>query len=338
MRIYVVSPGVFNEGFNSALRGEGRWLLGISEVFASTGHEVVVFGESPLAEYFDRGVKFSSLSNFFPAECDLLISMTPYSDAPLLDKTKYSVILDQKFKPGKRILALFFPTSDAVYDSYPVIHPWDYQGRGTFIPLITHKNLSPPSFIRNRFHWHSKKPNDMPQYLIPVLRGIRRLCLQHSAQGLFVDGAWILYGEYPPDFAKSKALEAQFIFKEIMRRPGNESLDRWAPYDYSLSSIQSSKLLIGTHSPISSPSMAEISVSGGFPILFENQKNVPPYDTVDIPFIPLKSSEKEIEDFIVRLWTDEDLFCKSVLTCQKALQRNSYFEASKAIGKFLEEI
>jgi hypothetical protein len=338
MKIFIASPGFYYEGFNSKLRGEGRWLVHMAGVLSSVGHDVTIFSNDMVRPYTDRGVKFDSVLNVrSDRECDIVVSMDAFMDVPHLGKSDRSPLIAQ-LKAPKRVQALFFPTAQEVYDYIPVIHPWNWDNKGHFVPIITHSEVAPPAFDRTRFHWYSKHPDETPEYLVEVLKGLLGLITDHGATGgLFVDGAWIMSDTYR-NLISDKQEKAKALFAQIMQTGGSESLGNWAPYDYVQESIQKSKLLVGIHHPIAAPSQAEALAAGTLPIIFENQKQCPPFDQIDFPFIPLDSSESEIVEFITRAWTDKDFFEKSVLSGQEAIVDHAQDRASRLIVNFFEEL
>ncbi len=338
MRIFIASAGFFYDGFNSKLRGEGRWLVHMAGVLASAGHDVTIFSNDMIRPYTDQGADFDSILNVrSDIECDIVVSMGAFMGVPHLGQTELSPLIEQ-LKAPKRVQALFFPTAQEVYDHIPVIHPWNWEDKGHFVPIITHSALTPPGFDRTRFHWYSKHPDETPEYLVGVLKGLRDLVTGlGSTGGLFVDGAWIMSDTYR-NITPEKEQEAKTIFTQIMQTGDSESLGNWAPYDYIQESILNSKLLVGIHHPVAAPSMAEAVASGALPIIFENQKKCPPFDKCDFPFIPTDPSESEIVEFITKAWTDKDFFEKSVLLGQEAIVDHAQDRASRLIINFFEEL
>ncbi len=338
MKIFIASPGFYYDGFNSKLRGEGRWLVHMAGVLSNAGHDVTIFSNDMLRPYTDRGVSFESILNVrSDIECDIVVSMDAFMDVPHLGQTDRSPWIAQ-LKAPKRAQALFFPTAQEVYDYIPVIHPWNWEDKGHFVPIITHSEVGSPGFDRSRFHWYSKHPDETPEYLVGVLKGLLGLIRNHCAEGgLFVDGAWIMSDTYR-NITPAKEDEAKYLFTQIMQTGGSESLGTWAPYNYVQESIQKSKLLVGLHHPLAAPSMAEAVAAGTLPIIFENQKQCPPFDQCDFPFIPLDASESEIVEFITRAWTDKDFFEKSVLSGQEAIVDHAQDRASRLIINFFEEL
>ena len=339
MRIFISSPGQFYEGFNSKLRGEGRWLVNIAGALANGGHEVTVFSNHMMRSYTDRGVHFASGLDIRPGmECDIVVAMDAFPDVPHLAQPTDSASLLTTLMPAKRVQALFFPTGSEVYDYIDVIHPWNWGGRGHFVPLITHTEIVPPAFDRTNFYWYSKHPEETPEYLVGVLKGLRDLVTEHGCTGgLFVDGAWIM-SDFYQNITPEKEAIAKILFMQIMQTGGSESLVNWAPYDYIQNYINKSKLLVGIHHPTAAPSQGEALAAGVLPIIFENQKGCPPFDKCDFPFIPLDATDSEISEFITRAWVDKDFFEKSVLIGQEALVDHAQDRASSLIVNFFEEL
>ncbi len=337
MRIFIASPGFYYDGFNSKLRGEGRWLVHMAGVLVAAGHDVTIFSNDMVRPYTDQGVDFDSILNVrSDIECDIVVSMDAFVDVPHLGQTEISPLI-ARLKAPKKVQALFFPTAQEVYDYIPVIHPWKW-GKGHFVPIITHSAVTSPGFDRTRFHWYSKRPNETPEYLVGVLKGLLGLVTDHGATGgLFVDGVWISSDDYRNCTSETEE-ESKTIFTQIMQSGGSESLGTWAPYDYIQESILNSKLLVGIHHPVAAPSMAEALASGTFPVIFENQKSCPPFDKCDFPFIPLDSNESDIVEFITRAWLDKDFFEKSVLLGQEAIVDHAQDRASRLIINFFEEL
>ncbi len=347
MKIYISSPGQFYEGFNSRLRGEGRWLVHMAGILAQQGHQVAIFSNDPVKPYTSQGVLFSSIFNQFnDPNCDLLISMDSFPDLPdCFHKTNISPLL-ARFNPQHRVWAGFFPLgidgpNDVIYDIMPVIHPWNYEtcrsGKATHIPIITHTSLTPPDFNKSRFHWFSKNAHEEPQYITGVMQALFKLVKHHGAVGSFVDGPVIGSQRYHKEFPENKEQLTKILFKEIIAA-GSESFSQWMPYDYVQKLMSQSKLLVGVHHPVAAPSMAEIAAYGGFPIQFWNQKACPPFDHVDIPFIPENTSDEEVCDFILEMWTNEKLFTESVLTCQSAIADHALDKSAVIIKNFIEEV
>lgn len=343
MRIYISSPGQFYEGFNSKLRGEGRWLMHMAGVLARSGHEVAVFSNDPVRPYQDQGVTFSSIFNFqgHDLNCDVLVAMDSFSDLPGTHKTNITPLLDN-FNPQRRVWAGFFPCGDDdVYNYIPTIHPWNYQqcrdGKATWLPIITHVELQAPGFERKRFHWYSKNAHEEPKYIAGVMMALHELASKQEVVGSFVDGVQIGSQKYQKEYPQNKEDLTKILFKEILVK-GSESFSHWAPYDYVQSLMSQSKMLVGVHHPVAAPSMAEIVSYGGFPLQFKNQKDCPPYDQVDIPFIPEDASDEQVREFILEVWNNEELFTSTVLTCQEAIRGHGLDEAAVRINKFFEEL
>jgi len=307
-------------------------------VLSDAGHDVTIFSNDMVRPYTDREVVFDSILNVCSdRECDIVVSMDAFMDVPHLSKSARSPSIAQ-LKAPKRVQALFFPTAQEVYDYIPVIHPWNWEDKGHFVPIITHSEVASPAFDRTRFHWYSKRPDETPEYLVGVLKGLLGLVTDHgSSGGLFVDGAWIMSDTYR-NLISEKQKEARTLFTQIMQTGDSESLGNWAPYDYIQESILNSKLLVGIHHPVAAPSMAEALASGTFPVIFGNQKKCPPFDKCDFPFIPLDSNESDIVEFITRAWSDKDFFEKSVLLGQEAIVDHAQDRASRLIINFFEEL
>jgi hypothetical protein len=166
------------------------------------------------------------------------------------------------------------------------------------------------------------------------MRGLYELVTKHGACGSFVDGTHLESKRYQKNYPRDKEQLSKTLFEEIIAA-GSESFPCWAPYNYVQQLMSQSKLLVGVHHPVAAPSMAEIVAHGGFPVQFENQHTCPPYNHVDIPFIPEGSSDEEIRDFIVEMWTNEDLFVRSVLTCQSAIETHSSASVSVIVENFI---
>lgn len=340
MKIYIVTPGHFYEGFNSRVRGEGRWLVHMAGVLVNQGHEVCIVSTDQLRPYQDNGVWFSSIYNKNEPDCDLMISMDPWMDVPHLHKTEWGQMLEE-YNPQKRVLALFFPTADEVYDYLPVIHPWNYQqvrdGKAHFLPTITHEVPKPPGFDRNRVYWYSKRPNEENTYLLGSILGAHAIIVGREAEGFFVDGAWIQQGEYRNcDPQKEAAIKS--LYQQILDTGRVDSLGTWAPYDHARNMMIGSKLLLGIEHPVAAPSMAEAAATGSFPVLFQSQTTVPPYDVIDLPCIPMDADDSQIREFILKAWDDREFFESTVLACQAAVEDHRQSRAAVRIQKFIEEL
>lgn len=342
MKIYISSPGQFYEGFNSKLRGEGRWLVHLAGILTQQGHRVAIFSNDPVRPYEHNGVVFTSIHNQLDSpECDLLIAMDSFPDLPeQFHKTNISPLLGE-FRPRNRVWAGFFPLGDydsPIYDMMPVIHPWNYDqcrnGRANFIPIVTHEEVHPPGFNKTRFHWYSKNAHEEPKYIAGVMMALHELVTKRGAAGSFVDGVQIGSQKYRKDYPQNKEDLTKILFKEILVK-GSESFSHWAPYDYVQQLMSQSKLLVGVHHPVAAPSMAEIAVYGGFPIQWKNQHDCPPYNYADIPFMEEDVSDEEVREFILEMWDNEELFTKSVLTCQEAISPHSRENASKIVEDFM---
>lgn len=345
MRVYISSPGQFFQGFNSRLRGEGRWLLHLAGALAENGHEVTIFSNDPVRPYKDKGVIFSSIHNFqgHDLNCDILVAMDSFSDLPGTHKTNITPVLDN-FRASKRVWAGFFPVGgdqEQIYSYIPTIHPWNYkpcrEGRATWLPIITHLDFQSPGFGRNRFHWYSKNAHEEPKYIMGVMSALYDLAMEKGAVGSFVDGVQIGSQKYRKDYPQNKEDLVKILFKEVVAK-GSESFSHWAPYDYVQQLMFRSKMLVGVHHPVAAPSMAEIVAHGGFPLQFKNQKDCPPYDQVDIPFVKEDASDEEVKEFILEAWNNEELFTKTVLTCQEAIVGHGKQQAAARINKFFEEL
>ncbi len=117
-----------------------------------------------------------------------------------------------------------------------------------------------------------------------------------------------------------------------------DSLAYWAPYDHAQRLMSKSKMMVGGHHPVVAPSMAESAASGAFPMLFENQATLPPYNTIDLPHIPMSSNDREVKEFILQVWDDRDLFESTILACQESIQDHQRDRAELIIKKFIEEL
>lgn len=337
-KIYIVTPGHFYEGFNSRIRGEGRWLVHVAGVLSNQGHSVSILSTDLIRTYKDRGVTFSSIYNDPPPDCDIMFSMDAWNDVPHLHKTKWTPLLD-RFRPQQRVQALFFPTTEEVYNYIPVIHPWKYQtvcqGLGYCLPVITHNKCLEPGFDRQGLHWFSKRADEEPQYILGAIRAMHELVVNKGAYAVFVDGRYIHQSAYR-NYDADKEKQTKILFEQMLATKRTVSLGRWAPYDFVREWMVNCKLLVGIHHPIAAPSMAEIAVSGGFPVLFGNQAECPPYDQIEFPHIPLSASDEEVKDFILKAWTDRDFFESTVLACQEAVQDHRQDRAAEIINQFVE--
>lgn len=340
MKIYIVSSGHFYEGFNSRLRGEGRWLVHLAEALVVQGHQVRIISTDRIRTYRDRGVLFSSIYEGGDPNCDLMVSMFPWEDVPRVKKNQWSATLNN-YNPRKRVLALFFPTEIEVYGHLPVIHPWNYdqvrRGLGNFIPVITHEECELPGFDRNHLYWFSKRPNETPDYLLGVIAAAHDLVVDKNVEALFVDGAHIHQGEYK-NYPAEKITAIKYLYGEMLNTGRVDSLANWAPYDHVRNIMSKTKMMIGIHNPGVAPSMVESAVSGAFPMLFENQAVLPPYDTINIPYIPMSSTETEVKEFILQVWNDRVLFESTVFACQDEVQDHKRSRATLIIQKFIEEL
>lgn len=348
MKIYISCPGQFYEGlgFNSKIRGEGRWLVHMSGVLAEQGHNVTIFSNDPVKPYKDRGVVFSSIFNLTSHDpcCDVLIAMDAFPDLPHVHKSGNVSPLLPKFRAGKRVWAAFFPLGgeqEEVYDIIPTIHPWNYQqcreGKGVCLPIIIYREVQPPGFHKKHIHWYSKNAHEEPKYILGVIQGLHKLVTCHGAVGSFVDGVQIESQKYRKEYPQPKEDQTKSLFREMIRL-GSESFSGWATYDYVQGLMSKSKLLVGVHHPVVAPSMAEIAAYGGFPVIFGNQKDCPPYDRVDIPFIPEDISDEQVCEFILDVWTNEDLFVHGVETCQSAIVEHAYGEVYQRVEQFIKSL
>jgi len=163
------------------------------------------------------------------------------------------------------------------------------------------------------------------------------LVTKHEACGSFVDGVHLSDKRYQKNYPHDKEQLTKTLFKEIIEA-GSESFPCWATYNYVQQLMSQTKLLVGVHHPVAAPSMAEIAAHGGFPVQFENQHRCPPYNHVGIPFIPEGASDEEIRDFIVEMWTNEDLFVRSVLDCQAAIEQHSSDQAFRIVEDFMSRV
>lgn len=343
MKIYISSPGQFYAGFNSKLRGEGRWLIHLAYILTQQNHQVIIFSNDPVHPYQQNGIFFDSIHNpLSNPDCDLLIAMEAFLDLPEVHKTPISTLLE-RFQPKKRIWASFFPIGNydsPIYDIMPVIHPWNYDqcrnGRAICIPIVTHTQTRPPDFTKTHFHWYSKNAHETPQYLAGVMQGLFELVTKYGASGSFIDG-WQISNQSYRDYPQNKEDLTKILFNEIINR-GSISFSHWVPYDYAQYLLAKSKLLVGIHHPIAAPSMAEIAAYGGFPVIWENQHKCPPYDLVDIPIVSDSASDEEIRDFLVEIWTNEKLYTETVLVCQEAIRPHSLAQASKIVADFIDSL
>jgi len=313
IKLGFVGPGDFSNGWDSLVRGEGRWLMSIIKSLKDDPNydtTLIVQDHGDLYNYNDSflGTKFRSIKSVLNGELnfDILFSMDVYEDEIAdFHKSNMSKWVS-KIKTKQRVWAPFFSSKQHLESKYPVVYPYFYKEadlKKLFtlpIALGTIKDLSSKkinNFNKKNAVWFSKNSHENPEFLFESLQN----CLDHlnKIDGflVMVDGKWLHTKEY-----KDKEKVVSLLDKNKTRVC---LLDKWIPYSKMKSILDKSQFICGIHHPIVNPMQLDIVFSGGIPIIFNNQKELPPFNDTQLPYIDGKNTEDGFYNMYHRILVDE---------------------------------
>lgn len=284
-------PGMFNDGLNSLVRGEGRWTMSIGRLLAERGHRVSLIGnpgwgsvpECKVIPWWDYKTIFESNYNFY------------------LDSSWYNAVAPRNCSIPSEVYVRCFWGVDDQYDTirkfydnrhwcaYPTLEVWSHlkdhknSKYGLFLPMPIIKTISNNDNFNGDFIiWPLKNPFEfehmtaLAEFLFNLMLVLARKyklkpiilfsdCLDH-------DHKW---GPLTPPYITNLLRKA----KEegtVMEEGGVKFLDTFvgrlygdgAPHEHLLGLLSRSKLMLTNGDPPASPMYAEAVAQGCVPLVW----------------------------------------------------------------------
>jgi hypothetical protein len=290
MRIAAACPGDFHEGFDSLVRGEGRWwLLVLRAVKKYLGHDVFIIGQHN-KEYYDEesGIYFLNLKNMKNhGEFDVVFSMDAWPDTGV-DTNWISPDLNA-IKTKQRVFAPFFNNDQAnKHCTIPTVYPY-YYDEGTCLPICPGSQIdltqSENNFGKKNVVWFSKNSHENPEYLLSSFTNAIEYVETMKGALVVVDGGVLVEREYP---------DKQHIIKLLDNYSKVLLLKQWIPYSQMRRLLKVSAFITGIHHPVANPMSLDIVFDGGLTIQFENQRYCAPYNKLEsVKYISQDKTESE---------------------------------------------
>jgi hypothetical protein len=314
VKIGIVGPGDFSNGWNSLVRGEGRWLMSIlKSIKGDPEYDTTLISQDhgERYNYNDEGLgtKIRSIKAVLNAEMsfDILFSMDAFEeDYSGFHKTNMSHWIS-KIKTKQRIWTPFFSSMEHYNSKYPVVYPYYYKetdDKKLFtipIALGTCSELNKaPNFNKKNAVWFSKNSHENPIYLYKSLKYSLEYINELGGNLVVVDGKWLMSHEY----------QDHTLVKNLITTYSNniKLLDQWLPYDKMKYVLDRCKFICGIHHPIVNPMQLDIVFSGGIPIIFSNQASLPPFNDTHILFIDEKNVDNGLDMIYNKVLKNENSY------------------------------
>ncbi len=336
-KIGISSPGDFHLGWNSLIRGEGRYVLTLAKALAKSPYnEIAILGQGNKV-YHDSSINvyFLNIFNNIETEFDLFFSM---GDAPTESglETNWMVEHIDKIKAKRKIFMSFFDSDDHKKSNIPVVYPYYYSrvdNEKTFclpICLGSENDLNENNFNQHNIVWTTKNSHENPEYLYLSLFYAIEYVKKHDSKIVMIDGHKLLDNDYKDSDRVKELINENKTYIWWQKE--------WLPYNKMDYAMSKSKIITGIHHPIVGPSQLQIVFKGGVPLIFQNQKELPPYDKIMIPHVIFGKEEDSIQRCYNYL-EDEERFNNWLTTCKNEI-KDKYTEEVflKEFDKFLEKI
>jgi hypothetical protein len=189
-----------------------------------------------------------------------------------------------RIKTKHRIFAPFFGSLDHKDCIYPVVYPFYYSqidtnGNSTCLPFSVGSSKTLETLNGNYGYknllWTSKNSHENPRYLYISLKKALEYVKKYNGRLFMIDGHTLLENEY---YMHTEVKELLEEFKDfIWFNPKKQ----WIPYTDVQRILKTCAAVVGIHHPICNPLQVESVYYGLFPIIFENQYQLPPYSSLD---------------------------------------------------------
>lgn len=297
MKVAAACPGDFHMGFDSLVRGEGRWwLLVLRALHRIAGHDVYIIGQHN-HQYFDEesGIQFLNLKdpNVF-GEFDIVFSMDAWANTGV-DENWITPHLNV-IKTKQKVYAPFFNNDQANKQcTIPVVYPY-YYDRGTCIPICP-GTMSDLKSEKNNFGfknvvWFSKNSHENPEYLLASFTNAVNYVMDKEGALVVVDGHVLVDKDYP------NKMQIIYLLNQA-NTPQKRNvilLNEWLKYSQMRKILKSSAFITGIHHPVANPMSLDIVFDGGIVVQFENQRFCAPYNNLIEPFDYISFKKTSIED------------------------------------------
>lgn len=320
MRIAFSSPGDFNYGYDSLVRGEGKYCQAIARVLAKNpNNEVCILGQGNKT-YKDEKYNTYYLNIYNPPETEFDIFFSigdPFFDIGI--EPNWMTEHVSKIKTKKRVFMSFFGSDSHKNCNIPVVYPYYYKevdNKHTFclpICLNSQNELNKNNYDKNNGVWTTKNSHENPEYLYQSFKHCSEYINNKNGKFIIIDFLCLVDREYKNSDKVKKIIS------------DNKSIywwqKEWLPYSKMEYIMSKSKFITGIHHPIVGPSQLQIVFNGGVPIIFENQKNLPPYDKVNIPYIRFESYQQDLDEIYSKL-DDVHYYTDWLDACKDAIIHN----------------
>lgn len=364
MKIYIEGgghQGIFH-GYDTSFRGEGRWLLTIAQILVKLGHDTTFIIDSD-EKLNESGIKYRPLNYIIDNEpdCDILFSLRGFNSIePEYDihnlpvhwkeksKNEYIKLVEwhrklrsemDKINYNKSVWASFWPTGETRHnhEKITIIYPWEYsefQSDNNFLPFVFGNVFSDYNFNKKTMHMYTKEIYHDAEYLLAILNGMVNIIKNDD-----ISGTSVSFINFKNKLNNCRGEDEAEIIKSIDTISRHiKILDAYLPYNEITKILSNCKLLIGTNHPILNPSVGEVLLHGGFPIIFENQFKNTIHESINFPFIQLNSTNEEISDFISDAWNNKNLYTKSIDVFRQSLHKHLHDKACGIIGNFINNL
>ena len=288
LKIMMAGPGDMYLGINSRVKGEMRWWLNIAKILSKDiNYEIGILGQAnKVYRDKDHRIYFFNIYDFVKnqqTELDILFTMDIPKDCGIEENWMSETI--SKIKTKHIVYAPFFGSLDHQKCILKTVYPYFYRetdNKKTFclpIPFGSTTELNRNNFNKKNAIWFSKNSHENPDYLLLSLKYAINTVKKSNGHLIIIDGHKLMEETYKDSNEVKELLRENK--KYVWWNPEKE----WLSYDKMKKALDSSKFITGIHHPVCNPMSIEIVFHGGIPIIFQNQKELPPYDKAHIPFI-----------------------------------------------------
>jgi len=333
MRIGFAGPGDFVLGFDSLCRGEGRYLLLLARALSKDPkNEVMIFGQNnPTYQDNKYRIYFMDVrkAEHVTTELNVLFSMgDPFEGCGL--ESNWITPYVSKIKTKKRIFMSFFGSDNHLASTIPVVYPYycrEVDNVKRFcIPICfgSENDLNKNNFGLANAVWTTKNAHENPDYLYQSLSYALDYVMCRKGKLIMVDGHKLLENEYK-DSDKVKDLMKQCKDNIWYQK-------EWLPYNKMQYVMSKSAFITGVHHPIVGPSQIDIVQNGGIPIIFQNQKELPPYDKTNIPNIEFQFVDEAFSHIYTNILKNKDFYTTMLNVCKTVIAE--YYTEEVALREF----
>lgn len=320
LSIGITGPGDLHYGQQSLVRGEMRWWLNASLVLSKNkDYDITIIGQNNRC-YTEDNIKYINVDVAIQQSkpFDILFSMDIFENCGLEENWMSSKV--SKIKAKQRVFAPFFGSYDHQKSTIPVVYPFFYREVdnvktfclptpfGTLSTLLADKN----NFNQKNAIWFSKNSHENPEYLLKSLQYSLEAIKNYGGKLVIIDGHKLIENN---NYTDAKEVKELLIKNKdfVWWNPKKE----WLPYNKIKFALSKSKFITGIHHPVCSPMQVESIFYGAIPIIFENQKELPPFDNANIPYIKFDSIHKSFDTVYNNILCNISEYSNMLNECRK---------------------